>query len=194
MALTGNAARGHDAVEPVSRPGQADHDRFRRLFDAAYRPLLAYALRRTEHAADAEEIVAETLLVAWRRRRDMPAREEVPWLYGVARRVLANQRRGQARRRRLERLLQPLVRPSAEQPELERIHAVVVATRRLSATDQEVLRLAAWEDLSHAEIGVSLGCSENAAALRLHRARRRLREELLKEGEFSGQEVVEVIK
>ena len=53
---------------------------------------------------------------------------------------------------------------------------------------------AAWEGLSHAEIGISLGCSENAAALRLHRARRRLREELLKEDGLPGQEVVEVIK
>jgi RNA polymerase sigma-70 factor (ECF subfamily) len=157
--------------------------------------LLAYALRRTENAADAEDVVAETLLVAWRRQRDLPGGEEaIPWLYGVARRVLANQRRGQARRRRLEQLLRPLIRQSTQQGEPEPVHAVLAAMRRLSPGDQEVLRLAAWEDLSHAQIAIALRCSENAAALRLHRARRRLRAELLKEDVRPGQEVVEVIK
>jgi RNA polymerase sigma-70 factor, ECF subfamily len=179
----------------VSRPGQADQERFRRLFDDAYRPLLAYALRRTDEAADAEDVVAETMLVAWRRQRDLPAGEDaIPWLYGVARRVLANQRRSRARRRRLERLLQPLLRQSTHQEEIEPVDAVIAATRRLPPSDQEVLRLAAWENLSHAQIGTVLGCSENAATLRLHRARRRLREELLKEGGLAGQEVVEVIE
>jgi RNA polymerase sigma factor (sigma-70 family) len=179
----------------VSRPGQADEERFKRLFDDAYRPLLAYALRRTEGRADAEEVVAETMLVAWRRHAQMPRGEEtIPWLYGVARRVLANQRRSRARRRGLERLLQPLTRVSTDIEERVDVDSVIAAMQRLSAADQEVLRLAAWEDLSHAAIGITLGCSENAAALRLHRARRRLREELLKEGRFPGQEMVEVIE
>lgn len=179
----------------MSRTGQTDEERFKRLFDDAYRPLLAYALRRTEGMADAEEVVAETMLVAWRRHAELPGGEEtIPWLYGVARRVLANQRRSRSRRRGLERLLQPLTRLSTEVEEPVEVDAVIAATQRLSAADQEVLRLAAWEGLAHTEIGVSLGCSENAAALRLHRARRRLREELLKEGRFPGQEVVEVIK
>jgi RNA polymerase sigma-70 factor (ECF subfamily) len=176
-----------------------EHAAFRRLFEDAYRPLLAYSLRRTESAADAEEIVAETLLIAWRRRDELPIGDEsIPWLYGVARRVLANQRRGRERRSRLERILAPLTR-SSQDPELivehaDTTRAVVAASRRLPHADQEVLRLAAWEGLSHAEIAISLGCSENGAALRLYRARQRLREELLKEGRFPGQEVVEVIR
>lgn len=171
----------------------SDHERFRRLFEDAYRPLLAYALRRTSSASDAEEVVAETLLVAWRRQRDVPFGEEaIPWLYGVARRVLANQRRSLRRRHRLERLLQPVTRSSTEPDAQQSIDAVVTAMQRVPEADREVLRLAAWEGLSHAEIGISLGCSENAAALRLHRARRRLRTELLKEDGLPGQEVVEV--
>jgi RNA polymerase sigma-70 factor, ECF subfamily len=71
--------------------------------------------------------------------------------------------------------------------------AVIAASRRLRENDQEVLRLAAWEGLSHMQIAVSLGCSENAAALRLRRARQRLREELLKADRFSGHELIEVI-
>lgn len=178
---------------------ESEHESFRRLFDAAYRPLLAYALRRTERLEDAEEIVAETLLVAWRRRADMPeGRETIPWLYGVARRVIANQRRGQDRRRRLEVLLKRS-RPAAIDPEdlahvNDETRAVIAAFGRLGARDQEILRLAAWEGLAHEQIAVSLGCSPNAAALRLHRARRRLREELVKGDAFSGQEVVEVSK
>jgi RNA polymerase sigma-70 factor (ECF subfamily) len=176
----------------------SEHEQFRRLFDASYRPLLAYALRRTEEVADAEEIVAETLLVAWRRRADLPQGEEtIPWLYGVARRVIANQRRGRARRRRLERLLErsrPLANDPAGLAEAsEATRAVVAASLRLRANDQEVLRLAAWEGLTHEQIAVSLGCTENAAALRLHRARSRLRKELLKGGGLPGQELVEVI-
>lgn len=175
-----------------------EHERFRRLFETAYRPLLAYALRRTQRPEDAEEIVADALLVAWRRRDDMPAGvDAVPWLYGVARRLIANQRRGQGRRRRLERSLEPLTRATldpgerAEAADLTRV--VIAASRRLREDDQEILRLAAWEGLSHEQIAVSLGCSENAAALRLRRARQRLREEVLKADRFPGQELVEVI-
>lgn len=172
---------------------------FRRLFDDAYQPLLGYALRRAENATDAEEVVAETLLVAWRRRAELPAgAETVPWLYGVARRVLANQRRGRERRRRLATLLRPLARSSVAPDDrvehAEDVRAVLAALRRLPTADQEVLRLAAWEGLSHHEIATNLGCSENAAALRLHRARQRLRKELMKEGRFPGQEVVEVTR
>jgi RNA polymerase sigma-70 factor (ECF subfamily) len=177
----------------------AEQAEFRRLFDEAYRPLLAYALRRGETQADAEEVVAETLLVAWRRRADLPAgAEALPWLYGVARRVLANQRRGRGRRRRLERVLEPLARAAAGPEQAtemaEAARALVTASRRLSDGDQEVLRLAVWEGLSHREIAVALGCSENAAALRLHRARERLRAELLKDGGLSGHDVAEVIR
>lgn len=58
-----------------------EHAAFKRLFEDAYRPLLAYSLRRTESAADAEEIVAETLLIAWRRRDQLPpGPDSIPWL------------------------------------------------------------------------------------------------------------------
>jgi RNA polymerase sigma factor (sigma-70 family) len=176
-------------------PDAAD---FRRLFDDAYRPLLAYALRRGASHADAEDVVAETLLVAWRRRAELPSGPDaLPWLYAVARRVLANRRRAAARAERFRRALRIGSSPSAREPEpsLERgeeLRAVLAALRRLPEPDQEVLRLAVWEGLAHEEIALSLGCSENAVALRLHRARQRLREELVKEEGFPGQELVEV--
>ena len=80
----------------------ASTDRFRRLFGDHERELLAYALRRVDRPEDAADVVAETFLVAWRRMDRVPAGDEARlWLYGVARRQLANQRRGQLRRSRL---------------------------------------------------------------------------------------------
>ena len=178
---------------------EAADEAFRRLFDLAYAPLLGYALRRGASHADAEELVADTLLVAWRRRGGLPAEPDVvPWLYGVARRVLANQRRGRLRRARLDRVVSALARrpddPAEEAQLADDARAVLAAMLRLDERDREVLRLAAWEGLSHREIAVVLGCSENAAALRLHRARLRLREALRKEGRAPGQDVVEVTR
>lgn len=66
---------------------EQDEDRFRRVYADDFDSLLAYALRRVAHAEDAADVVAETFLVAWRRRQDIPiAGATRLWLYGVARR------------------------------------------------------------------------------------------------------------
>lgn len=81
--------------------GSRDAGRFRGVFARQYRAVLAYALRRASEA-DAHDVVADTFLVAWRRLRDVPAGDaELPWLLGVARRTLANQRRAKLRAARL---------------------------------------------------------------------------------------------
>ena len=154
-------------------------DRFSRLFDASYQPLLAYARRRTD-AADADDVVAEVLTVAWRRLDDIPDGMELPWLYAVARRTMANHHRSTHRRLRLLARLsrEPKPGPSGE----EAPAAVGVALQRLPADDAEILRLSAWEGLTTSELSYVLGCSENAAALRLSRARRRLRDQLTETG------------
>ena len=103
-----------------------------------------------------------------------PLGAELPWLYGVARRVLANQRRGADRRARLVTRLRAGRGPRDEEaPGSD--GAVHAALAQLGAAAQEILRLAAWEGLSTADIAVTLGCTPNAAALRLSRARRCLR-------------------
>ena len=67
---------------------------FQRLWTDYNRHVLAYALRRTEQRTDAEDVVSSTFAVAWRRWADKPSPEfELPWLYAIAARVLANQRR-----------------------------------------------------------------------------------------------------
>lgn len=147
--------------------------RFATLFEAHFDALLAYARRRTEQLSDAEDVVAETFTIAWRRLGDLPDRAdgERPWLYGVARRVLANQRRSASRRAQLVERLRSAVMPTRPTVPSDAITALSM----LPAADQELLRLAAWEELSHREIAIVLGISPNAAGIRLHRARGRLK-------------------
>lgn len=112
------------------------------MFDECYSPLVAYARRRTDHAT-ADDVVAETLLVAWRRFDDLPA-APLPWLYGVARRVLANERRRLERRARLHARLGVAVLPSVDSGAANSASdATLVALQRLSPDDQEILRLSA---------------------------------------------------
>jgi RNA polymerase sigma-70 factor (ECF subfamily) len=147
---------------------------FRTLYRDAYRPLLAYALRRHRDRAEADDIVAETFAVAWRRLEDLPPSAALPWLYGVAANVARNQNRSAQRRQRLVQRLGSDATASAPEPAAVAGLELREALATLSAEDQEVLRLAAWEGLSHTEIGVALDCTANAVAIRLHRARGRL--------------------
>jgi RNA polymerase sigma factor (sigma-70 family) len=155
---------------------------FEALYVAHRRHVVAYCLRRARRS-DAYEAADETLLIAWRRFEEIPSGQERAWLYGVACRVLSNQHRGDHRRGRLNRRLAG-TRPDAfPDPEAQMLRsaeqqALWGAYRRLSADDQEVLRLAAWEELSHEQIGVVLGCDPGAARQRLHRARARLAKQL----------------
>jgi RNA polymerase sigma-70 factor, ECF subfamily len=162
---------------------------FRRLFSGCNRHVLAYALRRCEQRADADDVVAGTFAVAWRRFGDAPVEElRLPWLYAIAARVLANQRRSARRLRALRSRLREL--PAPPEPERGELAEVLAALRGLRAEEQEVLRLAAWEGLTNAELAVALGCSENAATIRLHRARKNLAERLAKEEPVAGHSVV----
>jgi RNA polymerase sigma-70 factor (ECF subfamily) len=141
--------------------------RLEALFAEHGRGVWAYARRRTS-AADADEVVSETFLVAWRRLDDVPD-EPRPWLLGVARRCLANLERGQHRRTALEQRL--AAQPAAtDSPELD-VHR---ALERLSAKDRELLTVLAWVELTPDEAAVVLGCSRSTVYVRLHRARRRL--------------------
>lgn len=155
-------------------------DRFRRVYAVNFEPMLAYAMRRVEQPEDAADVVAETFLVAWRRRRDLPSEAEIRlWLYGVARRVLANHHRSGARRDRLgERLRQRLrvavaVDPRREVPERLTVQA---ALTRLGELDREVLMLTFWEGLEPREAAAVLHVSPAAVRTRLSRTRARLRD------------------
>lgn len=72
--------------------------RFVEIYESAYEPILGYVLRRYPHPETAADVVAETFTIAWRRIEEVPKGDEARlWLYGVARRVLANHRRGERR-------------------------------------------------------------------------------------------------
>jgi RNA polymerase sigma-70 factor (ECF subfamily) len=154
---------------------------FRRLYQDHYSEIAAYARRRLD-AQDAEDLVAETFLVVWRRIEDIPEGDLTrPWLYAVARRVLSQGRRSRGRWERLVNRLGGLRRTeeiAVMTEDLEDRDVVRHALARLRPQDQELLRLAEWEDLDHAELARVFGCSSNAIAIRLHRAHRRFSEAL----------------
>jgi RNA polymerase sigma-70 factor (ECF subfamily) len=159
-----------------------DDSAFEALFEAHYDDLLRYALRRVEQPADAADVVGETWTVAWRRRQNLPPLEEHRlWLFGVARRVLANQRRGRLRQSRLATKLREEI-VEEWQPEPSADGPVTEALRALAPHDRDVLALSAWEGLRAEEIANVVGCSPAAARVRLHRARRRLRAALAARG------------
>lgn len=156
--------------------------RYRRLFDRHHREVYAYCRRRTD-AATAADVAAETFTVAWRRFDDVPDGEAaLGWLFGVARRVLANEFRSGRRRRRLTRRLVGSDPASDPTPEMvvvrrERDAGVTAAMDQLREEDRELLRLALWEQVPHAEIAAMLGCSTQAVTQRIYRATRRVAKE-----------------
>jgi RNA polymerase sigma factor (sigma-70 family) len=150
------------------------NQRFEALFREHYPAVRAYALRRSDVDA-APDVVSETFLVAWRRLESVPD-DPLPWLYGVARRVLANQRRSANRRRALSERLAAEPAPGAADPadRVAEVDAVAGALARLGPDDREALMLSAWEGLDNTRAARASGCSRAAFAVRLHRARRRL--------------------
>ncbi|GII87387.1 DNA-directed RNA polymerase sigma-70 factor [Sphaerisporangium siamense] len=163
-------------------PEDLSRRRFEEIYTAHYPDILAYVRRRTGSPDDAADALAETFTVAWRRVAEIPADGRARlWLYGVARRVLANGRRAESRRSELvERLGAQLAvwSESIGPPGGDDLDGVRKAFGRLSPDDREVLSLAGWEGLDSEEIATVLGCSRGAVRLRLHRARKRLAAEL----------------
>jgi RNA polymerase sigma-70 factor (ECF subfamily) len=152
-------------------------------FDAVYRSYFAavmdYALRRAAPEV-AHDVVADTFLIVWRRLERLPE-EPLPWLLGIARKTLANQRRSAHRRDALlgELEVGELVRAQEHSNESHlAVSEITVALERLPDSDRELLRLIAWEGLSVVEAARVVGQSAATCRVRLHRARRRLLREL----------------
>ncbi len=152
--------------------------RFTRLYEEYYDDVLAYCSRRIG-PTEADDATADVFAVAWRRIDDIEWPTVRPWLYGVARGVLANRLRSSGRRRRLLDRISGMAPVFEELPEVQVVRraqdeAIIAAVQSLKPTDQEVLLLAAWEELKAPEIAQALGISTSAAEQRLHRAKRRL--------------------
>jgi len=139
---------------------------------------VGYAVRRTDPAT-ARDVAAETFLVAWRRLASVPAEPgTAPWLYAVARRVLANteRSRGRAERTAAKLLTEPEAADLVPDPAdgIAERDRILRALAQLSEVDQEVLRLIGWEDLDLAGAARVMGCSRAHMAVRAHRARLRM--------------------
>lgn len=158
-----------------------DENEFEQLYAEHWREVLGYALRRTGSPADAADVASEVFLVVWRRREEVPGRSDFrPWLFGVARNVLLNHRRGERRRERLSTLLLSAVgeqHPDTADVVVDRDQNKVLidAVRSLPELDRELVTLVSWEGLSPAEAAVALQMNPVTARVRLHRARKRLR-------------------
>lgn len=167
--------------------GTDREERFSRLVrdhgDAVYR----YLRRRYNggDATDAEDLLADVMAVAWRRLDDIPVGAEAPWLFGVAKRRLSNARNRLARR---DRISAP-IRPRAPSSSAEDVAMADLGLREALASlpdkEREALTLTAWEGLTPDELAIALGVSVNAAAIRLSKAKARLRATLAGDGDES---------
>jgi len=152
-------------------------------------PVRRYLRRRTD-AATADDVLGETLLVLWRRLDDVPPGAAVPWAVGVARLQLANAARGARRQERVaarEAGHAPAA-PAPADPAAVAADRVLLqrALAGLRPADADLLRLWAWDDLGTEDLATVLGTTPGAVAVRLHRARRRLRAELDRVGAAPG--------
>ena len=161
--------------------------RFEALAPGLIEPLRRYLARRTDPAT-ADDVLADTMLVCWRRLDDVPD-EALPWAYGVARNCLANVERSGRRQQRLAAKIAVVDPPAESTPGPgERDDALTEALDALRVEDAELLRLWAWEQLTPGEIATVLDITANAASIRLHRAREKLREQLRKVEASAGHE------
>ena len=166
-----------------------DEEHFRRLVDEHAGAVGDYLRRRLYPVspADLDDLVEETLLVVWRRLDDVPGDAERPWMIGVARNVLRNARRSTFRRQTLQSSLRPAPHdPPAEENVVADV-ALAQALASLSEEDRAVVTLNAWDGLEPRDLALHLGITANAAAVRLSRARGRLRAALA-EGEGDPKE------
>ncbi|MDT4938856.1 MAG: hypothetical protein QOG80_2527 [Pseudonocardiales bacterium] len=163
-------------------------DERRELLDGWFRAyadrVLAYLLHRTD-AQTAQDVLQEVFVIAFRKAEDVP-HPPIGWLFGTARRLLANKRRGH---RRHDVLISRLMDDAGHETDadLAEVKAAFLQTlATLSPADREVLTLTGWYDLSPAEAAEALGCSASTYAVRLHRARKRLAAELDEAGYRGG--------
>ncbi|WP_033223325.1 RNA polymerase sigma factor [Kitasatospora phosalacinea] len=164
-------------------------EEFSALYGEHHTAVLRYVYRRAG-ADSADDLAAEVFVVAWRRWSQLPA-EPLPWLYEVARKVVANHVRGRERSEQLavrwetEGILP--VRDIAEHVAArDSVHA---AWTRLGERDREVLALIAWEGLGVRQAAQVLGCSPATFSVQLFRARRRLRAALADSAPFDADPV-----
>ncbi|NUT40669.1 MAG: RNA polymerase sigma factor [Thermoactinospora sp.] len=145
------------------------------MYDECRQRVWAYVVSRAGRQV-ADEVVSETFAIAWRKFDQVP-QHALPWLLGVARNVLRDSIRAEARRDGLQRELQEWITGDVADHVAERL-GVLKAMARLTQDEREILILVAWQGLSPRDCAKVLGCSVPTFRVRLHRARKRLQAEL----------------
>lgn len=158
---------------------QSEENRFEAVFRDHFDAVLRFALARADPDA-ARDVAAETFMAAWQAFDRLPP-EPRGWLIAVARNKVADHyRAGERREVLVSRIAQIFPASSADQSDTAlELGPVSVAFHSLNRADQEVLRLLAWDGLTHPEAAEAMGWSSRRFAVRLHRARKRLRAALL---------------
>lgn len=164
---------------------EARRARFDEVARGLVEPVRRFLARRTDPAT-ADDVLGDTLLVLWRRYDELPD-EVLPFAYGVARLCLSNAQRSARRQQRVAGRIATLD-PPREAPEPTGDDRLAEAMSVLPPDDAELLRLWAWEQLTPGEIATVLDITSNAASIRLHRAREKLRAELRKIDDADGHE------
>ncbi|MFI7442742.1 RNA polymerase sigma factor [Nonomuraea indica] len=152
-----------------------DRDRFTTMYDQCRQRVWAYVVSRAGRQV-ADEVVSETFAIAWRRLHDVPE-NALPYLLGIARNVLRENIREEARREGLTQELREWVSGDVAEVVAERL-GVLKAMARLTQDERELLILVAWQGLSPRDAARVVGCSVPTFRVRLHRARKRLQREL----------------
>lgn len=140
----------------------------------AHTPALHRYLVRRVGVGDADDLAADVLVVAWRRRDDVPDEAALAWLYRTAGFVVANFRRkrrpvpmGEVPDDGVDADDDPAVRAVRD----EQVREVL---RRLSPRDRQIVLLNAWEGLAGGDLAAVLGIGRGGADAALSRARARL--------------------
>jgi RNA polymerase sigma factor (sigma-70 family) len=161
------------------------------LFDRHHRQLFAFFVRMTGSTAASEDLVQEVFLRILKYRKTFrPENQFSSWLYQIAR----NARNDHSRKHRTEYLFDELQTESsalatrASDPhQCEESKTLHRALADLPPEKREILLLARFHGLTHKEIGEVVGCSADAAKLRVFRAMKELRQAYLK---LTGEQVL----
>jgi RNA polymerase sigma factor (sigma-70 family) len=170
---------GHFLVSEGTHPERRgwavadDTHRFTGMYDECRQRVWAYVVSRAGRQV-ADEVVSETFAIAWRRLDDVPE-PALPWLLGVARNVLRDNIRAEIRREALAAELKAWTEGDVADQVTGRME-VLRALAALRDDDREILILVAWHGLTPKEAARVIGCSLAAYRVRLHRARKRLKQ------------------
>ncbi len=172
--------------ELVLAARDGDSGALEELVRATYGSTYTLAYRLTGNDEDASDVVQDVYLRAWRGlRRFRGDAQFTTWLYRITANCSANQlaRRARHRSEPLGDDLQPVEHRPEGDPELQVLRSgeridLEVALAKLPPKLRQVLVLRDIYDLAHSVIAKELGISEAAAKVRVHRARRQLRDVL----------------